>query len=662
MLFRSQSEEFTAAATGAVLLLVLILTFIVARSLVDPLRRLQAEALEIAAVQLPARVAALGEATDPTASLDVEPVGVHSTDEIGKVARAFDQVHKEAVRLAGNEALLRGSLSAMFISLSRRSVPLIERLTRMIDSMEQNEGDPDRLSSLFSMDHLVTRMRRNSENLLVLAGQEPVRRWSQPVPLADVARAAMSEIEQYTRVVLDIQHEAVVSGQVVADVVHLLAEIIENATMFSPRDTLVHMSGHELDSGGVLLKVRDNGVGISPARLAEMNHRLDTPPKIDVSVHVHMGLFAVSRLAARHGIKVRLRAVSPQGLSVLVWLPGTLTDREAARHAAPWPRQPASQAAAAQPTVRGRHIPGRHRLKLSAAAGLQDDTGYGYADSALVTGIAPAVAPAAGKSEWFRAKRPSSASAQADTHEVIDFATSTGTGLPSTELASAPVPGGHTAAGLPSRVPGAHLFSGSAANMTAETWGTGDTSAASPRQPGRGTEEAAQARSASLPRRSPQQARNRLSGFQLGSRQVEEPTSSEGGGLGVERTLPPGPELASHRIHHASRGRRARDRGIRGRDAAGAVGGHPRLGRRAVRGHHLRADQPHGMRGARLRWRGGHASTGRDGRRADVRQGDQRRGEPGRPRSARMRYPPGLVRNDAAGGGGRRAADPGGPR
>ena len=316
-----ESAVLTAAVTGTLLLLVLILTFIFARSLVNPLRKLQADALEIATVQLPARVAALSEATDPNATLEVEPVSVHSTDEIGKVARAFDRVHGEAVQLAGNEALLRGSLSAMFISLSRRSVPLIERLARMIDSLEQNEDDPDRLSNLFSMDHLVTRMRRNSENLLVLAGEEPVRKWSEPVPLTDVARAATSEIEQYTRVVLDLEPEVAVSGQAASDVVHLLAEIIENATIFSPRDTPVHVSGHEFNSGGVLLEVRDDGVGVSADRLAEMNHRLDTPPEIDVSVSRHMGLFAVSRLAARHGVKVRLLAASPQGLSALVWLP-----------------------------------------------------------------------------------------------------------------------------------------------------------------------------------------------------------------------------------------------------------------------------------------------------------------------------------------------------
>jgi signal transduction histidine kinase len=535
-----ESAVLTSAVTSALLLLVLILTLILTRSLVHPLRKLQSDALEIATVQLPARVAALGAARDPSLTLEVEPVSVHSTDEIGKVARAFDRVHGEAVRLAGNEALLRGSLSAMFISLSRRSVPLIERLARKIDFLEQNEDDPGRLSSLFSMDHLVTRMRRNSENLLVLAGEEPVRKWSEPVPLTDVARAATSEIEQYTRVVLDIQSQVTVSGQAASDVVHLLAEIIENATRFSPRDTPVHVSGHECGSGGVLLEVRDKGVGLSATRLAEMNDRLDTPPEIDVSVSRHMGLFAVSRLAARHGVMVRLRTASPQGLSALVWLPGSLTGREAARPAGLWPRSPASQAAAAQLTGGGLRVPGRRTFALLADPRQDDRT-----DGHRVSGPMTPTAPAAARSNWFRAERLSSVSAAAFADEAGsggrtragtgppgDGETASGSawagGLRTTETVSAAVLGNETAAGLPSRVPGANLFPGLAPGAASEAWGPGETPAVSPRQPSRGTEEAAPARPGLLPQRSAQQARNRLGGFQLGSRRAEGLPASEG--------------------------------------------------------------------------------------------------------------------------------------
>ena len=346
-----ESAVLTAVVTLAVVLLVLLATALVARSMVNSLRRLQTDALEIASVRLPARVAAAASGTDlaeadPASFGYVEPIGVQGTDEIARVARAFDQVHAEAVRLAGTEAQLRSNLNTMFISLSRRSVPLIDRLSRMIDNLEQNEADSEQLSHLFSMDHLVTRMRRNSENLLVLAGEEPVRKWSEPVPLGDVARAASAEIEQYGRVSLTVQPGIMVSGQAAADIVHLLAELIENATLFSPRENQIQVSVADSPGGGVLVEVRDEGVGVSAARLEEMNWRLDHPPGVDVSVSRHMGLFAVSRLAARHGIRVRLRAGSPQGLTALVWLPGNLTSREqplaVGMHSRPRPEAPRS--------------------------------------------------------------------------------------------------------------------------------------------------------------------------------------------------------------------------------------------------------------------------------------------------------------------------------
>ncbi len=515
------SEILAAGVTGGVLLLVLIATLIVARSLVEPLRRLQADALEVATVRLPERVAELSETTDPQASLQVEPISVNSTDEIGKVARAFDQVHREAVRLAGNEALLRGNLNAMFISLSRRSVPLIERLARMIDSLEQNEDDPDRLSNLFAMDHLVTRMRRNSENLLVLAGEEPVRKWSEPVPLADVARAATSEIEQYSRVMLNIQPGIAVSGQAAADVVHLLAEIVENATMFSPRDTPVHVSGQELTSGGVLLEVRDSGVGVSPSRLAEMNWRLDNPPLIDVSVSRHMGLFAVSRLAARHGVRVRLRPALPQGLSALVWLPGNLTGREAIRYG-DRAAQLAAQAAAAQPRVGNRRLTGRHRFGLRAG---EDE----------LAGTAPLAVSAGGAvSNWFRPKRPSPVNGQngGSAVEVMSSASGVDTwsdggwrsadmngGWRSADAMGAPVRGENTGAGLPTRIPKANLFPGSVGGRQATgNGGTGQFPVFSEPAPGYDAEPPTVSYPPAPPRRSAEQARSRLSGFQLGSR------------------------------------------------------------------------------------------------------------------------------------------------
>jgi signal transduction histidine kinase len=300
--------------------------------MIRPLRKLWADALEVAGSKLPDMVRRLSQSEGGDASAEIEPIGVNSTDEIGEVARAFDQVHREAVRLAADEALLRGNLNAMFVNLSRRSQSLIERQLSLIDNLEQTEQDSDRLSSLFRLDHLATRMRRNSENLLVLAGHEAAsRRWSQPVPLVDVLRAAISEIEQYERVVLNVQPGIQVIGQAVNDVVHLVAEIVENATTFSPEDTQVYVTGQPLTSGGVLLDITDNGVGISEQEMAHANWRLDNPPVVDVAVSRRMGLFVVGRLAARHGVRVRLRHAQSGGLTALIWLPESVASPESAQ-------------------------------------------------------------------------------------------------------------------------------------------------------------------------------------------------------------------------------------------------------------------------------------------------------------------------------------------
>jgi signal transduction histidine kinase len=313
---------WVSVATLVLLILVLLITTFVARSMIRPLRKLRSDALEVAGSKLPAMVRRLSESEGGDASAEIEPIGVNSTDEIGEVARAFDQVHREAVRLAADEAMLRGNLNAMFVNLSRRSQSLIERQLSLIDNLEQSEQDADRLSSLFRLDHLATRMRRNSENLLVLAGHEAAsRRWSQPVPLVDVLRAAISEIEQYERVVLNVQPGIQVVGQAVNDIVHLVAEIVENATTFSPEDTQVYVTGQPLTSGGVLLDITDNGVGIADQEMAHANWRLDNPPVVDVAVSRRMGLFVVGRLAARHGVRVRLRHAQSGGLTALIWLP-----------------------------------------------------------------------------------------------------------------------------------------------------------------------------------------------------------------------------------------------------------------------------------------------------------------------------------------------------
>ena len=327
-----KSALTAAVAVGAAVLLVLalslFLTVIIGRSMVRPLRRLRAGALEVAGVRLPGDGPADERGRRWRASFDVAPIDVDSSDEIGEVARAFDQVHREALRLAANEAALRGNVNAMFVNLSRRSQSLVERQIRLIDDLEQGEQDPERLSNLFQMDHLATRMRRNSENLLVLAGHDVSRRWNQPVALVDVLRAAVSEIEQYERVSMNVQPGISVRGQAVNDVVHLVAELVENATSFSSAETPVTVSGHLLNSGGVLLDISDQGVGMGAEEMAHANWRLDNPPVVDVAVSRRMGLFVVARLAARHGIRVRLRPATTGGLTALVWLPDETVTHE----------------------------------------------------------------------------------------------------------------------------------------------------------------------------------------------------------------------------------------------------------------------------------------------------------------------------------------------
>jgi signal transduction histidine kinase len=324
------SALVVAIAVLLVLGLAVLFTVMVARSMVRPLRRLRAGALEVAGVRLPETVRRMSESEGAAAPLEVEPIDVDSSDEIGEVARAFDQVHREALRLASNEAALRGNVNAMFVNLSRRSQSLVERQIRLIDDLEQGEQDAERLANLFQMDHLATRMRRNSENLLVLAGHEVSRRWTQSVALVDVLRAAVSEIEQYERMTLNVQPGISVRGQAVNDVVHLIAELTENASSFSAADTPVKVSGHLLNSGGVLLDITDQGVGMGAEEMAHANWRLDNPPVVDVAVSRRMGLFVVARLAARHGIRVRLRPASAGGLTALVWLPDEVISHDSA--------------------------------------------------------------------------------------------------------------------------------------------------------------------------------------------------------------------------------------------------------------------------------------------------------------------------------------------
>ncbi|HSV66078.1 MAG TPA: nitrate- and nitrite sensing domain-containing protein [Mycobacteriales bacterium] len=306
-----------------VLLFTLLLALLTVRSLVRPLRRLRSRALDVAYRELPAAVERMRDSSEFDASQAAfTTMGLDSRDEVGEVAEAFDSVRREAVRHAAEQTQLRQNVSTMFVNLSRRTQSLVERQLRLIDSLEGTERDPDALENLFKLDHLATRMRRNAENLLVLAGSDPGRRWTRPVALIDVLRAAAAEVEQYQRVVHTFVTGREIEGRAVGDVVHLVAELLENATEFSNPETHVVVSARSMSGGsGVMIEIEDQGVGISEPDLVTANDRLSANAEFDPQLSRMMGLYVVGRLAARHGVRVQVRSAPAGGVTALIHLP-----------------------------------------------------------------------------------------------------------------------------------------------------------------------------------------------------------------------------------------------------------------------------------------------------------------------------------------------------
>ncbi|WP_233562927.1 sensor histidine kinase [Micromonospora musae] len=311
-----------AGGIVAVLLVAVLISLLIGRSLARSMRLLRSQALRIAQVELPDALDRLRTVSGGVPHIDVAPAVVRSLDEIGELAEAFVAVHRSAVSVAVEQASMRRNVNAMFVNLARRSQVLVERQLELLDDLEREENDPDQLENLFKLDHLAARMRRNDESLLVLAGTESTRRWQRPVGLGAVLLAAAAEIEQYQRV----RHESVadlhIVGHAVGELVHLLAELLENATAFSRPDTVVSVTARA-DAADAVIEITDRGLGMSPAALAEANTVLATPPAADVATVERMGLFVVSHLAARLGVRVRLHG-GQGGLVAVLQLPGVL--------------------------------------------------------------------------------------------------------------------------------------------------------------------------------------------------------------------------------------------------------------------------------------------------------------------------------------------------
>jgi signal transduction histidine kinase len=330
---RADSLRDTALVLGA-LLGALAIALLVVRSLVTPVRRLRAAALRAANEQLPDTVRRVRDGADVDWRA-VPTAGIRTGEEIGQLARSFDDMHRQAVRLAVEQAELRKQVSEMFMTLSRRSQSLVEQQLTIIEDLEAGEQDPRRLDELFRIDHIATRLRRNGENLHVLAGGRPVRHGREPVPTRDLLRAATSEVKDYRRVTLGNAPRGSVQPEAAADVVHILAELLENATRFSPPEHKVALTADRGADGGLLIEVVDQGLGMTAEELTTVNTRLAAAGTVGPETTRRMGLFVVGRLATLHGVTVRLRAtgsgVRHGGVTASVHVPGALVIADLAR-------------------------------------------------------------------------------------------------------------------------------------------------------------------------------------------------------------------------------------------------------------------------------------------------------------------------------------------
>ena len=301
---RTAAIRDTAIVIGA-MLLALLLVILVARSLVRPLRRLRDSALRVAHDDLAREIDRVRAGGEPG---PVQPIPVHTSEEVGQVAHAVDELHEQAVLLAGEQSRLQLQVSDMFETLSRRSRSLVDQQLSLIDRLERNEEDPDRLESLFRLDHLAARMRRNGANLLVLAGAKVPRDQAEPVPVSAIINAAASEVEDYTRVVTAMVPDSEIHGAVAGDLVHLLAELLDNALRYSPPISQVRVSAVHTGNGGMVIEVSDIGIGMTEPDLRVANTRLQSGGEVNPYTARHMGLFVVGRLAEQHGLVVRLRS------------------------------------------------------------------------------------------------------------------------------------------------------------------------------------------------------------------------------------------------------------------------------------------------------------------------------------------------------------------
>ncbi|QOC91230.1 sensor histidine kinase [Micromonospora craniellae] len=339
-------ERATPVAVGVIIRLVLaaglgllaviasvVVSVTTARALVQQLQRLRDAAFQLANERLPNVVDRLGRGEQVNVAKEAPPLQF-GDDEIGQVGKAFNVVQETAIRTAVEQAELRRAVRDVFLSLARRTQALVHRQLTLLDSMERREQDAEELEDLFRVDHLATRMRRNAENLIVLSGSTPGRAWRRSVPMVDVIRGAVGEVEDYTRVqVLPISGVSL-AGRAVGDVIHLLAELIENGLSFSPPHTTVEVRG-QLVPNGFAIEIEDRGLGMTEEDLAAANHRIVDRSELNLADASRLGLYVVSRLTDRHGVRVRLKESPYGGTTAVVLVPSDLIIVDGAQPAVP---------------------------------------------------------------------------------------------------------------------------------------------------------------------------------------------------------------------------------------------------------------------------------------------------------------------------------------
>ncbi|MBQ1021328.1 nitrate- and nitrite sensing domain-containing protein [Micromonospora sp. D93] len=381
-------------ATGLGLLAVIasvVISITTARNLLRQLDRLREAAWQLADERLPRVVERLGRGEEVDVATEAPPLEF-GTDEIGQVGKAFNAVQETALRTAVEQADLRRNVREVFLSLARRTQALVHRQLTLLDSMERREHDAEELEDLFRVDHLATRMRRNAENLIVLSGSTPGRAWRRNIPMVDVVRGAVAEVEDYTRVNVLPLGPVSLAGRAVGDIIHLLAELIENGLSFSPPHTTVEVRG-QLVSNGFAIEIEDRGLGMSEEDLAAANHRIVDRSELNLANAARLGLYVVSRLTERHGVRVRLKESAYGGTTAVVLIPLDLVTEAGvspedsgsfrAGSAIPMPSaptadtgRPASLApvALAAPTTTTPDVPATSAVPVTSAVPMSTDT------------------------------------------------------------------------------------------------------------------------------------------------------------------------------------------------------------------------------------------------------------------------------------------------